>query len=614
MAEIAAFTPGKYTIGQRCHYSGFVWEARRTFIAAAYPKSNTYWLMIGVYNPVPVIDYEKIWNTQITVNATLPKPPYLIKDMIAYILMQEENGPVTPDPVNVAPTANAGTDAVITLPFNSVSLIGMDSDTDGTIVSRIWSQSSGPVLQSFTNTNTANASAVFNQSGTYVFTYTVTDDKGAIASDTLTVTVNPALAVNQAPTANAGPDNAITLPVNSTQLNGVATDSDGIIASYNWAQTIGPNTAAISNINIPNPVVSGLIEGTYTFALTATDDDGLTHTDTVIVTVKPEPIPGSGIDLPAPETTTAPTGLTLPGSSETPPDVYADNSPPLALDVRIANLYFNRAGEKLKLAFTYFDAENSAPGTHLYKWFRISKTGTIAQISGATGIEYLLTAADIGYGIAGEITPVSSDGQIGIPVRTMRTDYVVSAEPVYPKAALTMTGVSGVITGTDSVIRSSSAADGKAHTVKGFTGKGYVQFKNALPGSYSGFGGGKKNSGNYGITFGMEFSGQFFDNKFEAWETGGRTHAEFGPVYAGAYIRVIRDLNTDANGNPMPGTWAIYYAYCPFPNGVFRRFKKSSQAINGTTPIGLDFLINNPYAAGQGFNGLEIAGEQIVNM
>jgi len=45
------------------------------------------------------------------------------------------------------------------------------------------------------------------------------------------VTVNPA--PNKAPTANAGADITITLPTNSTSLNGIGTDIDGTITIIN---------------------------------------------------------------------------------------------------------------------------------------------------------------------------------------------------------------------------------------------------------------------------------------------------------------------------------------------------------------------------------------------
>jgi hypothetical protein len=44
---------------------------------------------------------------------------------------------------NQAPKANAGVDKAVTLPANSVTLIGNGSDPDGTIASYSWSKMSG---------------------------------------------------------------------------------------------------------------------------------------------------------------------------------------------------------------------------------------------------------------------------------------------------------------------------------------------------------------------------------------------------------------------------------------------------------------------------------------
>jgi N-acetylneuraminic acid mutarotase len=92
---------------------------------------------------------------------------------------------------------------------------------------------------------------------------------------------------NIPPIANAGPDKAITLPANSIALTGSAKDADGTIRSYSWKQVSGPGAATFSpNNTAQNPTVSGLLQGDYTFALTATDNlDAAGKPDSIIVTV-----------------------------------------------------------------------------------------------------------------------------------------------------------------------------------------------------------------------------------------------------------------------------------------------------------------------------------------
>ncbi|WP_324679525.1 FG-GAP-like repeat-containing protein [Hymenobacter sp. GOD-10R] len=79
---------------------------------------------------------------------------------------------------------------------------------------------------------------------------------------------------NQAPVANAGANQSLTLPTNAVTLNGSGTDADGSIATYAWTQVSGPNTATFSNTTVAQPTVSNLVAGTYVFSLVVTDNLG----------------------------------------------------------------------------------------------------------------------------------------------------------------------------------------------------------------------------------------------------------------------------------------------------------------------------------------------------
>ncbi|RZM19201.1 MAG: hypothetical protein EOO88_38680, partial [Pedobacter sp.] len=184
---------------------------------------------------------------------------------------------------NQAPSANAGNDVSITLPVNSVSLTGSGADTDGSIASYGWTRVSGPTTFNFANASSASTTVNNLVQGTYVFRLTVTDNKGSTASDNITIVVNAA--VNQIPTANAGNNISITLPVNATTLSGSGADNDGSIASYAWTRVNGPTTFSLSNPLAATSALSNLVQGTYTFRLTVTDNSGATATDNVTVTV-----------------------------------------------------------------------------------------------------------------------------------------------------------------------------------------------------------------------------------------------------------------------------------------------------------------------------------------
>ncbi|MEJ0001772.1 MAG: PKD domain-containing protein [bacterium] len=91
---------------------------------------------------------------------------------------------------------------------------------------------------------------------------------------------------NNAPVADAGPDQIITLPANTVDLDASGSaDSDGTIDSYVWTEVSGPST--VDPDDAVNPTITDLIEGTYVFELTVTDNDGATATDTVTITVNP---------------------------------------------------------------------------------------------------------------------------------------------------------------------------------------------------------------------------------------------------------------------------------------------------------------------------------------
>jgi hypothetical protein len=95
---------------------------------------------------------------------------------------------------------------------------------------------------------------------------------------------------NQPPVANAGSDITLTLPVNSTTLDGKASaDADGSIASYLWTKLSGPAEGTIGSPAAAATSVSNLIEGVYIFRLTVTDDKGATGQDDVMVTVNKKP-------------------------------------------------------------------------------------------------------------------------------------------------------------------------------------------------------------------------------------------------------------------------------------------------------------------------------------
>jgi len=214
---------------------------------------------------------------------------------------------------NQAPTANAGADQIINLPTNTVSVTGSGTDADGSIASYQWTKIAGPATFNIVSPTQAQTTINALVQGSYQFELRVTDNLGAIDRDTMTITVNPL--PNQPPVANAGADLTITLPVNTVTLNGVATDADGSIITYQWTKISGPATFTIVSSSTPQTAVNGLVQGIYVFRLTVTDNNGASATDDVTVNVNPAPNQAPVANAGADRTITLPTNsLTVTGT------------------------------------------------------------------------------------------------------------------------------------------------------------------------------------------------------------------------------------------------------------------------------------------------------------
>ncbi len=199
-------------------------------------------------------------------------------------LVGADDATVTVSPAAGVPVANAGPDQAIVQPASSITLNGSGSDAGGSISAYAWSQVSGPNAAGMAGAGTANLTASGLVQGGYVFRLTVTDNSGLTASDDVVVTVS---AASGAPVANAGADKTLTLPASSVVLSGSGSDPGGSIAAYAWNQLSGPNTAGLSGAATSTLTASGLVQGSYVFRLTVTDNSGLTASDDATVTVNP---------------------------------------------------------------------------------------------------------------------------------------------------------------------------------------------------------------------------------------------------------------------------------------------------------------------------------------
>jgi len=193
-----------------------------------------------------------------------------------------------PDLPNVPPVADAGPDQFLK-PGDTVNLSGNASDdTDGTIVSYMWTQISGSPTVSFDNTSANPSFQAPQLPGNtsfihFTFELTVTDNAGAVNSDTVVVHI----ADNVPPTADAGTD--ISANVGDTvSITGSGIDNDGNIVQFLWTQL--PGGPVVNLVGMATDTVSFVVPAvqqtsTVTLRLTVVDDGGATGSDEVRINI-----------------------------------------------------------------------------------------------------------------------------------------------------------------------------------------------------------------------------------------------------------------------------------------------------------------------------------------
>lgn len=193
------------------------------------------------------------------------------------------------EPIDDRPTVSAGSDASIKLPADSITLTGTIGRLSCDVATYRWTQISGPAAGTLNGVSSPQLTVNNLQvAGTYAFRLTVTDVCGAQATDDLQVTVLPP---NNAPTANAGANQTVTDSdgdgFERVVLNGTGSvEGNGNIVSYVWQEgsrvLATTNTGSVS-VNLP--------VGTHTLTLTVTDDNRMTASDSVTITVNGEARP-----------------------------------------------------------------------------------------------------------------------------------------------------------------------------------------------------------------------------------------------------------------------------------------------------------------------------------
>lgn len=158
-----------------------------------------------------------------------------------------------------------------------ISLNGLTQSTDG-VKSRAWAVLKGNATIILGSVDTTVAIA--QSDGLYIFQLTGTSNKGAIgiAFDSVIYIANKVPAAIVGPSVLSTDGTAVLSGSNST-------DPEGLPLTFSWTQLSGPSTAAIASVTMSNPIITGMINGTYVFTLTVTDSGNLTSTASQLVQV-----------------------------------------------------------------------------------------------------------------------------------------------------------------------------------------------------------------------------------------------------------------------------------------------------------------------------------------
>jgi RHS repeat-associated protein len=263
-------------------------------------------------------------------SATAPNPAFTADKYGNYVVQLIVNDgylnssptTVTISTIYTSPVANPGP-AQSVATSATVNLTGAASTSnDGYSLTYKWSMLSTPAgsAAALTNSTTVTPSFVADVAGAYVVQLIVNDTVSDSVPKTVMIT---AIAPNQAPVVNAGPDQTVYFPTLVT-LAGTATDDGlplGSTLSVQWSMLSGPGTAMFVNPGVAATSVTFDQPGTYVLQFSANDTQ-YTTTGTCKVTYLTAPKQAPVVSAGANQTVPIPNNLPLQGS------VTSSNIPP----------------------------------------------------------------------------------------------------------------------------------------------------------------------------------------------------------------------------------------------------------------------------------------------
>jgi len=187
-------------------------------------------------------------------------------------LSENQNGATLLQRGNIKPTANAGSDITVDTTQTVTLNASSSSDSDGTIQKYLWSEN-GKALGNTQTVDLQNLSI-----GEHNIILTITDDRGAVSTDTIVVTITR---IAGYPIAVAGDDQKVYANEALVLDASASTDSNGNIQSYLWSKD-GVKLGEGATLELS----SGLDVGEHTILLTVTDNQGNIDTDKIIINSK----------------------------------------------------------------------------------------------------------------------------------------------------------------------------------------------------------------------------------------------------------------------------------------------------------------------------------------
>ena len=226
-----------------------------------------------------------------------PNPNFNGTDCFTYTASDGEGGTdtatvsITVDPVNDAPAAN---DQPVTLNEDEsadITLTGTDIDGDSLTYEIVAGPGHGTLAGTAPDLTYTPSE---NYNGSDSFTFKVNDGIADSNTAAVALTIN---AVNDAPVADAGPDQAV-IAGDIVSLDGSGSDDvDGDSLIYQWSFVSMPlaSGATLSDPSVVNPSLTIDVSGTYEVQLIVNDGTAGSDPDTVTITASPRMVEVPGV-------------------------------------------------------------------------------------------------------------------------------------------------------------------------------------------------------------------------------------------------------------------------------------------------------------------------------